>query len=374
MDQKFTIAFYCSSLSWGGLEMNIFKRALWMQERGHEVHFYCVANSTLHKEACKQVKTHTVVRNSKGLDLKNARKIKNQFSVDNIQIAWCTDKRDVAVLGLAKRKSKQTFKLLYQQQMQFGIPKRDVWHTFIFKQIDYWIAPLNYLKDQVATQTKFPTERVHVIPLSMEIEDFNSNLPSREEARKYFKLGPEDLVVGMMGRIDFAKSQQFVKDVIADLLPKVPNLKMLMVGNKTEGEWADYYDKLKDDLAENHSNGDIQIYPFMKEVGYFYQAIDIFVMASKNETFGMVTIEAMLSGKMIVGTNAAGTKELLQEGKHGTYFNWMDEDSLKLAMTEVIKKKDKAQKKAEAARVYAESAFSHFNECDQIEKIFAHSS
>lgn len=370
MQSKFTIAFYCSSLSWGGLEMNLFKRFKWMNDRGHDVHLFCVENSPLHKEAIDSENVVLVVKNGKGLDLKNARKLKQLFVERSVQFVWCTDKRDISVLGSAKKLARNRFKLLYQQQMQFGIPKKDFWHTRIFKRIDIWIAPLHYLKEQVGKQTKYPIERVHVIPLTMDIDLFKSSLPDRAKAREYFNLREAEVVVGMMGRIDFAKSQMFVKDVVAQLIPKYKGLKMLMVGNKTEGEWADYYDAIMKDIEENYPNGEIQVYPFMKEIGYFYQAIDVFVMASKNETFGMVTIEAMLSKKKIVGTNAAGTKELLHNAEHGYFFNWMDEPSLKNALEDVLNHPEEAQKKAETARVYAESAFSYVYECEQIEKIF----
>jgi D-inositol-3-phosphate glycosyltransferase len=372
MDQKFTIAFYCSSLSWGGLEMNIYKRALWMQERGHTVHFYCVENSNLHKEAKDSLRVHLIGKNKKGLDLQNARKLKMFFLDHNIQFVWCTDKRDISVLGSAKKMAKGKFKLLYQQQMQFGIPKKDLWHTRIFIRVDIWISPLNYLKEQLMEQTNFPVERVHVIPLTLDIEQFKRSLPTREKARAFFKLNEKDVVVGMMGRIDYAKSQQFVKDVVADLMPEHSRLKMLMVGNKTEGEWADYYDHLINDIETNHKDGSIQVYPFMKEIGMFYQAIDIFVMASKNETFGMVTIEAMLSEKKIAGTKAAGTEELLNDGQHGYYFNWMDANSLKEALLAILNNWEEANKKAETSRLFAESAFSHNYECEQIEKIMSH--
>jgi glycosyltransferase involved in cell wall biosynthesis len=60
--------------------------------------------------------------------------------------------------------------------------------------------------------------------------------------------------------------------------------------------------------------------PFRKDIAVFYKAIDAFVMASKAETFGMVTIEAMACGTPVIGSNAGGTPELLQFGKLGYLF------------------------------------------------------
>lgn len=44
---------------------------------------------------------------------------------------------------------------------------------------------------------------------------------------------------------------------------------------------------------------------------------DIFVMCSRNEAFGRVTVEAMLLGKPVVGSDSGGTSELIQDGKNG---------------------------------------------------------
>jgi glycosyltransferase involved in cell wall biosynthesis len=43
-------------------------------------------------------------------------------------------------------------------------------------------------------------------------------------------------------------------------------------------------------------------------------------MASKGETFGTVTIEAMSFGIPVIGTNSSGTPELLEQGKAGLLF------------------------------------------------------
>lgn len=346
------------------------KRAVWMSDRGHQVHFFCVSDTPLHREVVKsELALSLISRNPKSLALKSGWKLSRRFKALNIELAWCSDKRDISVLGVAKSNCKGKLKLLYQQQMTMGVPKRDFYHTLIFKKIDFWIAPLNYLKRQVGAMTKFPIERVHVVPLAMDVQKFLTELPDRSKARAYFNLDEKDLVVGMIGRIDFAKSQQFVKSVISEMIDERSELKMLMVGNKTEGEWDDYYKVLVKDLEENHSSGDIQLYPFMSEVGYFYQAIDIFVMASKNETYGMVTVEAMLAEKIIAGTKSAGTEELLNQGKHGYYFNWMDAQSLKRALNEILADPEKARQKAVEAKKYAVNQMSHHEELRQVEDI-----
>lgn len=365
------IAFYCSSLSWGGLEMNVLKRAQWMTNRGHDIVLYCVKDTQLFLEASNNgiVRIQTVQRNKKSFDLRNAFRVKKLLQNEKTDLVWFADKRDLSLIFLVKWIWLKSLKVLFQQSMQLGVNKKEWWHTIRFKRIDFWIAPLNYLAEQVLNKTHFPKERIHVVPQGLEVQKFLDELPSKEEARSYFDLEDKDIVVGMIGRIDYAKSQRFVMDVVKDLQDEFKCLKMLMVGNKTEGEWEEYYEEIVKEIQDLKSPGTIQLFPFMKEVGYFYKAIDIFVMASKNETYGMVTIEAMLSGNKIVGTNAAGTKELLDNTKNGYYFNWMDDSSLKEALKHILTDPKTADEKASRAKEIAVSSFSHENELAQIEEI-----
>jgi glycosyltransferase involved in cell wall biosynthesis len=370
LKDKFSIAFYCSSLSWGGLEMNTLRHAIWMKQRGHEVCVYCVENSSLF-EASKlnNIPVDIVVRNKKYFDFKNAKKLSRKLKSANHDLIWYRDNRDTSVVGLAKLYCGKRIKLMYQQAMQIGVDKKSVSQTMRFKRIDAWIAPLNYLKEQIKNKTKYPLDRVHVIPLAIDIERFQSNLPSKTDSKKSFGFGDSDIVVGIIGRIDPHKAQQFVKDTVVAMQSDYPNLKLLIVGNKTEGEWEDYYNQLSHDIEVNHSNGDVKLLPFMEDVGRFYQAIDIFIMASAKETFGMVTIEAMLLGKKIAGTNTFGTLELLNNENHGYYFVHNNKETLIKALTEIINKPDKACEKASIAQEYAKNNFSHLKECAQIEQV-----
>lgn len=350
--------------------MNILNRARWMSERGHKVFLCCVRDSPIHQNA-EGLELVLVRRNKKHFDYKNAKRLKNSLASKNVGVVWFMDKRDLSVLALTKFLMRSRIKLLYQQCMQIGVNKKEYWHTIRFKQIDFWITPLSYLREQVGDRTKYPVENVHVVPQGLDVELFLSDIEDKPLARKRFKLQPEDLVIGMIGRIDFAKSQRFVMDVVVQLQKDYPQLKLLFVGNKTAGEWEGYYNEIISDIASNHSDGSVQLYPFMKEVAKFYSAIDIFVMASKNETYGMVTIESMICGNIVVGTNAAGTKELLNNEEHGYFFNWQDGESLKAAILKVLHAPKDAARKAQTAQHFARHTFSHHTELKRIEAILA---
>ncbi len=70
------------------------------------------------------------------------------------------------------------------------------------------------------------------------------------------------------------------------------------------------------------------IRPFRKDISTFFNAVDVFVMASKAETFGMVTIESMACGTPVIASNAGGSPEILDNGKFGILFKPLDSESL----------------------------------------------
>lgn len=48
--------------------------------------------------------------------------------------------------------------------------------------------------------------------------------------------------------------------------------------------------------------------------------VDVELVCSKSEAFGRVTVEAMMSGIPVIGSNSGGTAELIQNGKNGLLF------------------------------------------------------
>lgn len=55
-----------------------------------------------------------------------------------------------------------------------------------------------------------------------------------------------------------------------------------------------------------------------------YAKAKIFILASKNEPFGIVPIEAMASGTMVIADNSGGPKEIIDHNKNGILINDMD--------------------------------------------------
>lgn len=361
------LGFYCSSVSWGGLEMNFVKCATWIHSRNYRVIVYCVQGSPIDKALGEtNLKVVHVSRNKKYYDFSNARRLKRRFQQDRIKGVWLRDNRDISTIGLAKSFSKGSFKIIYQQAMQLGVSKKDVLHTIRFKKIDAWISLLGFLADQVKEFTNFPAERIHVVPLAVDLSGVE-HLPSREEARNTYRLSGDCMVIGVMGRLSPQKGQHFLVKELAKIRASGINAELLMVGDLTIGGEEDFFmGELKETIRELELEPHVHLHPFTTSPVNFYRAIDIFIMASKGETFGTVTIEAMKCGVPVLGTNASGTPEILDNGKLGYLYEVDDSVSFIRQIKSIHENPEQARAKAEQAKVAADSIYSKEQVTDQL--------
>jgi len=75
----------------------------------------------------------------------------------------------------------------------------------------------------------------------------------------------------------------------------------------------------------------------------FYNMIDVLVLPSLSETWGLVVLEAMSAGKATIITNNTGLTELLQNDIHTLFIDPKDVHSIANAMMKMIDKKKRKQ-------------------------------
>lgn len=312
------IAFYCSSISWGGLEMNTVRYAKWMTELNYRTILFCVKDSPIHKEAIAlELPIVLVEHNKKYGDFKNVFRVKALFKTNNIDIIWFRDTRDMSLLGWVKRLSSRKYFLIYQQAMQLGVSKKDPIHTLRFRAIDLWISTLDFLKKQVLEKTNVRASQIATIPLGVDTSRFNSPTLSKEQARTQLNIPQDAWVVGILGRIDPLKGQH---TLINALQISKDHISAIVMGESTKNEGNEYEISLKKKVRSLGLEKRVFFKPYSKDVQIFYRAIDAFVLASAGETFGTVTIEAMSFGLPVIGTNSSGTPEILDHGNAGMLF------------------------------------------------------
>ncbi|MBI1266760.1 MAG: glycosyltransferase [Cryomorphaceae bacterium] len=314
--------------------MNILRYAEWMANDTFKTTLWCVENSPLHEAAKKtSITVVTIPRHRKYFAFGKAWLLSRKLKMHKVDIAWIRDTRDIDTCGLAVRINGHA-KLVYQQAMQLGIDKRDLFHTMRFKRIDLWISTLQFLADQVKKRTRFPQDRIAIVPLSIDTQKFQNRIPNAV-AKDMFGIPIDAITMGIVGRIDPLKGQEFVIRAHAELVNEGYPMHLLIVGEPTRNEGDDYFNLLKTLPKDLGSDKYVVFSPFRTDIETAYAAMDVFIMPSQGETFGMVTIEAMASGLPVLGTNSSGTPEILGYGNHGLLYDPGDSETFKMKMKEL---------------------------------------
>jgi glycosyltransferase involved in cell wall biosynthesis len=320
------IAYLIGSDSWGGLELNQAKNALWMAERGHSVLLIGRPGGKL-AAFCKE---HTLpfephAGHKKYYDFNAGKTLANLLMAHQIEHLIIRDVRDMSVSVIAKRKANKQFQVHYFMEMQLGVSKKNLLHTIRFRGLDTWSCPLLWLKKQVETMTNMPKDRIFYIPSALDMRPFNST-QSKADARRLLDLPNDKIILGLAGRFDPQKGQL----LLLEALQQIPNnrVSVLFLGEPTRNEGDEYLASMNACIETYQLQERVFIRPFRPDISVFYKAIDAFIMASKAETVGMVTIEAMASGCPVIGSNAGGTSEILQQGKSGYLFEPLNAQSL----------------------------------------------
>lgn len=368
VDKKINIS--CISPGFGGLELNTLKLALWLKDYGWKVSMLLMEGSQMHKVAhhyCDDVQTFTSGRLMKW---KKVLAIKSWLKKDKHQILFTALSKDIPAAAMYKRFFNKKIIIVYQQQMKVGVNKRDFFHTLRYNMVNIWISPLQYLKEETLLMTTIQEEKIKVIPLCIDADKFLNNPLTKREARKILQLDPDAKIIGVVGRLDPEKGQDFLIRCIHRLKNNYGlNYELLIMGNKTIGLKDNYNDLLQSLIKEFGLENNIHFRPFNNDVTIFYKAVDVFAMASIGEPFGMVTIEAMASGCPVIGTNKDGTKEILKNGELGYLFNNKDEDGFCKQLIAIAENPLLHDVLEEATRV-VQTTYSKENVCKQLDELF----
>lgn len=169
------------------------------------------------------------------------------------------------------------------------------------------------------------------------------------------------------GRIMSGKGQ---KDLLLALaaLPKTERSRFVcdMIGNV---ESQEYFDELMR-IKEQHQLDNVHFHGFQSDTRPFFEQADVFCVCSKKEAFGRITVEGMLSGSLVIGTNSGGTKEIIEDEETGYLYPPGDAKALSAILLLVLHQQDKSRAIAKKGQERAIEHFSDKANADNIKAVY----
>jgi glycosyltransferase involved in cell wall biosynthesis len=172
-----------------------------------------------------------------------------------------------------------------------------------------------------------------------------------------------------MGRVDPLKGQHVAVDALRLLHEQGQKAHLLLVGESTRNEGNAYAQRIHDQIRDAGLQDVVHLHSYAREVAAFYKSIDVFLLCSKGETFGTVTVEAMACQVPIIGTNSSGTPELLGNGEYGALVSPDDAQELARAMQHMMDHPSESKAMAQRAELRYQERYSKSASVQAMRKI-----
>ncbi|MGV3591073.1 MAG: glycosyltransferase [Gammaproteobacteria bacterium] len=228
-----------------------------------------------------------------------------------------------------------THHTLYEQYTHYVPGDSPAFKTFIIELAtryanlcDHVFAPSESIAQLI--KERGVTTPVSVIPTGVDIELFAAG--DRNTARTRYGIPADAFVIGHLGRLAPEKNLEFLSEAVASVLQKNPNVYFLLVGAGSSEPGIR-------ELFATKGLGERLVMPGIlqrAELADALKAMDVFAFSSKSETQGMVLTEAMAAGLPVVGLDASGVREVIEDGVNGRLLKEDSVESFAAALQEFV--------------------------------------
>jgi len=353
----------CMSPDLGGLELYFLRLSEYLQQKG-EVFAIVNEQGKLLESVKKAQLPYKSYKRAKGLGTlflaKKIAKVVDEEGIELIHIHWT---KDILLAVLIKLFSKHTPKLVQTRHMRITRFKNDFYHRFIYKHVDAIIGVTKQVKEQlerfIPSDIAPKIESIYIGAADVSLLEKKR----REELRQQYALD-DAFTLGIVGRIEEAKGQKLLIDALGYLKSQgFKDIKLLIVGHTMDDS---YLQSLKEYVKSLGLESSVIFTGFSSEVQNLMQICDVIVLATENETFGLVLIEAMQASIAVLGSDKGGPLEIIEDGKSGVLFESLNSVDLAQKIATLYKS---PKMREEMALCGQQRAKELFDDTKQFEKV-----
>lgn len=189
--------------------------------------------------------------------------------------------------------------------------------------------------------------------------------------RKELNLKETDLLIGMIGRVNHWKGQDFFIDIARQILNHEPNTKFIIAGDAYPGN-EHLVDKMLDRLNNELPPQSVFYIGYRTDIPSILKSIDIFVLPSiLPDPFPTVILEAMASSKPVVATNHGGALEMVAHMETGIIIPHDNVEESAEELLKLIRDREKMVTMGELGNIRINTLFSLEKFRASILKLFA---
>lgn len=206
-------------------------------------------------------------------------------------------------------------------------------------------------------------QKIVVIENGVDLERFYPR-NAQKQLKKELGIKTNGPIVGTVGRMVTEKGQIFLIEALKYLKADWKDLKCLFIG---EGPMLPQLKK----MASDSGIEDMCVFAgILKDIEFSYSILDVFVLPSLREPFGLVLLEAMASGIPVIATAAGGPLGFIEPDVNGVLVPAANSKALALKISCLLSNKDKAKAIATDGRRTVENQYSVKETVEKVEGVY----
>lgn len=354
----------CFTPALGGLELYCLNCAKMLQERGHEVQLWLSGKGRAASHPVIKTVNTILFREPFYFDPAFILRAKNLLAKNNIDVVHLHRTKDLGALSWING-----YPYVLTLQIDSTRKKKDIYHHFVFSRAARLLTITERMKGLAQSNLAIDADKVHTLYHGIDYTATIQNENRGNELRQKYGIPENASLFGIIGRLEWGKGQWVLFKALKALYKEYPDVHLLIVGEPPP-EKAGFDVELKQMAGELGISNRVHFTGFLLDTADAYSAMDVCVLASKKETFGLVLLEAMTHGLPIIATNAGGVPEIISDSVNGLLVNPEDPAEMADAMRKMINNPDLRMELAKNGYNIVREKFSLTRHFEELEKHF----
>ncbi|GAB3480778.1 glycosyltransferase family 4 protein [Marinomonas epiphytica] len=362
MADPLNVLHICISTGFGGLELYPIRLGKAMKESGHQV-FGIALENTPTAQGMQEAYQEVLTLPSRGYGLRHLFALAKWIKRHRITQVHCHKSSDLVLAVLLKKLCR--FKLIYTDHMGVRRNKKDAFHRFIYRNLDLLLSISHFTRSNNVKALPVPEDKNITLWHGTQLDLTGlRNLDLKKELALQTNMN----IIGIIGRLSHGKGHGELLEAFS--LLKHERAHLVIVGGLTAQEGGDekYVKELQDYVEQHGLQNKVTFYGFTDSPESLIKAMDIVVIPSYMEAFGLTVIEAMAVGKAIIGSSHGAIPEILEDS--GLLIDPFDCQGMADALDALCENPAERNRLAQASRARAEAFFGQKHHLDQLISLY----
>ena len=199
--------------------------------------------------------------------------------------------------------------------------------------VDHFITVSEAIKSRML-QSGIPERKITVVNNGVELPDLSWRVTYEKFVKKELNAEDGEVIISIIGRLVPVKNHRLFLNAAKSVLEKSPKAKFLVVGD------GPLLHTLKEETRKLGISKAVIFTGWLHDVQKILSVTDIYVICSTVEGLNISVLEAMASGKPVVGTAVRGISDIVLDNKTGTLVPPNDVDALAKAILNLVENKE----------------------------------